>query len=100
MHFEKGSGEPVPGQPQEILSATGANTRGDYLYLTSWKAISIYDISEPLNPKVRAYKPVGFMFENENVATNGKILLFSESLPNDVLHVYDVSDKTRIRERG
>jgi hypothetical protein len=98
LPFEKGSGEPVPGQPQEILSATGANIRGDYLYLTSWKAISIYDISEPLNPKLTAYKPVGFMFENENVATNGKILLFSESLPNDVLHVYDVSDKTRIRE--
>ena len=43
-----------------------------------------------------AIKPVGFQFEN--VATNGKILLFTEQLPDDELHVYNVSDKTRIRE--
>ena len=98
LPFEEGSGEPVPGQPQETISATGANIRGNYMYLTSWKAISIYDISEPLNPKLTAYQPIGFMFENENVATNGKIMLFSESLPGDALHVYDVSDKTQIRE--
>ena len=68
------------------------------MYLTGWKSISIYDISKPLEPKLTAYKPIGFMFENENVATNGKIMLFSESLPGDALHVYDVSDKTQIRE--
>ena len=98
LPFEEGSGEPVPGQPQEILSATGANIHGDYLYLTSWKAISIYDISDPLNPTLTAYQPVGFMFENENVATNGEILLFSAQLPDGTLHVYDVSDKTKITE--
>jgi hypothetical protein len=98
LPFEEGSGEPVPGQPQETVSATGANIRGDYMYLTSWKNISIYDISKPLKPKLTAFLPIGFMFENENVATNGKILLFSESLPHDVLHVYDVSDKTKIKE--
>ncbi|HEV8045765.1 MAG TPA: hypothetical protein VGP38_11330, partial [Rubrobacter sp.] len=98
LPFEKGSGEPVPGQPQEIVSSTGANIRGNFMYLTGWKSISIYNISDPLNPKLTAYKPVGFMFENENVATNGEIMLFSESLPGNALHVYDVSDKTRIRE--
>ena len=38
----------------ELLTATGANIRGDYLYLTSWKNISIYDISDPLNPQLTA----------------------------------------------
>lgn len=98
LPFEKGGGQPVPGQPQEVLTATGANIRGDYMYLTSWKNISIYDISDPLEPKLTAIKPIGFQFENENVATNGKILLFSEQLPGDKLHVYDISDKTQIRE--
>ncbi len=101
--FEKGGGQPIATNPStplnpEILTATGANIRGDYMYLTSWKNISIYDISEPLNPKLTAIEPVGFQFENENVATNGKILLFSEQLPDDELHVYDVSDKTDIEE--
>lgn len=100
--FEKGGGRPIATNPSsplnpEILTATGANIRGDYMYLTSWKNISIYDISKPLNPKLTAIEPVGFMFENENVATNGKILLFSEQLPDGELHVYDVSDKTDIK---
>jgi hypothetical protein len=99
FHFadDEPLGQPVPGNP-EILSATGANIRGDYMYLTSWKNISIYDISKPLQPKLTAIKPIGFQFENENVATDGKILLFSEQLPGDKLHVYDVSDKTKIEE--
>ena len=87
----------MPGNP-EILTATGANIRGDYLYLTSWKNISIYNISKPLQPRLTDTLPIGFKFENENVATNGKILLFSESLPGDALHIYNVSDKTNIRE--
>ena len=101
--FEEGGGLPigtdpaVPANP-EILSATGANIRGDYLYLTSWKNISIYDISRPLKPRLMDIEPIGFKFENENVATNGDILLFSESLPGDALHVYDVSDKENIEE--
>lgn len=90
-------GAEVPGFP-ELSTSTGASIRGDYMYLTSWKSISIYDISDPLDPEQTAYLPVGFMFENEDVATNGQILLFSESLPGNALHVYDVSDKTKIEE--
>ena len=90
-------GRPVPANP-EILTATGANIRGDYLYLTSWKNISIYDISKPLRPRLMDIEPLGFKFENENVATNGKILLFSESLPGDALHVYNVANKENIRK--
>ena len=90
-------GQPVPANP-EILTATGANIRGDYMYLTSWKNVSIYDISKPLSPRLMDIEPLGFKFENENVATNGKILLFSESLPGDALHVYNVANKENIRK--
>ena len=80
--------------PFEVGTATGANIRGNRLYITSWKNISIYDVTDPLAPALISSTPIGFMFENENVATNGKILLFSESLPNDILHVYDLEDES------
>jgi hypothetical protein len=82
------------------------NIQGKWMYLTSWKNLSIYDITNPESPALVGYSPWGspatgaqagdspFQFENENVATNGKILLMSESLPGSVLHVWDVEDKT------
>jgi hypothetical protein len=40
------------------------------------------------------------MFENEDVSIDpdATFLLFSEQLPNDILHVYDIEDKTNIVE--
>ncbi|HVF19068.1 MAG TPA: hypothetical protein VNA14_02360 [Mycobacteriales bacterium] len=80
--------------PFEVGTATGANIRGNRMYITSWKNFSIYDVTDPLAPTLISSTPLGFMFENENVATNGKILLFSESLPRDLLHVYDLEDES------
>jgi hypothetical protein len=80
--------------PFEVGTATGANIIGKYMYVTSWKAFSIYDISDPLAPERLVTRPFGFKFENENVASNGKILVFSEELPQDILHIWDVEDKT------
>jgi hypothetical protein len=84
--------------PFEVGTSTGVTIQGKWMYLTSWKNISIYDITDPLNPVQTAVEPVGFMFENENVAVSpgGEFLLFSESLPNDILHVYNIEDKTDI----
>jgi hypothetical protein len=42
--------------------------------------------------------PFGFKFENEDVSTNGRIMLFSEELPGDVLHVWDIQDLAAPRE--
>ncbi len=86
--------------PFEQSTSTGATIRGKYMYTTSWKNISTYDISNPESPQLLDQLPVGFMFENEDVAVspNQTFLLFSESLPNDVLHVYDVEDKSNIQE--
>jgi hypothetical protein len=86
--------------PFEQSTSTGATIRGKYLYTTSWKNISTYDISDPVNPVLLDQLPLGFMFENEDVAVSPdqSFLLFSESLPDNVLRVYDVEDKTNIQE--
>lgn len=81
--------------PFEVGTATGADIFGKYMIVTSWRSFSIYDISNPESPQLLGRPvPFGFKFENENVSTNGKIMLFSEELPQDILHVWDIEDKT------
>jgi LVIVD repeat-containing protein len=89
--------------PFETGTATGAKIVGKFMYVTSWKSFSIYDVSDPENPvnmsitpfaKDTADEGTGFRFENEDVATNGKILIFSQQLPVAHLFVYDVEDKS------
>ena len=86
--------------PFEQATSTGVTIQGKYMYLTSWKSISIYDISDPLAPVQTATLPVGFMFENEDVeiTPDGSYLFFSEELPDDEFHVYNIEDKTSISE--
>ena len=90
--------EHVAFVPFEVGTATGAKVVGKHLYVTSWKSFSIYDISKPTEPELLSQTPFGFKFENENVSTNGKIMLFAEQVPNDSLHVWDVEDKTNPQE--
>lgn len=80
--------------PFEAGTATGSHVFGKYLYVTTWRSFSIYDISKPESPELVSLTPFGFRFENEDVATDGKIMLFSEEAPADELHVYDVEDKS------
>lgn len=89
--------------PFEVGTATGAKVIGDYLYVTSWKDFTIYDVSNPEAPELlsktlfvedTADQGTGFRFENEDVATNGKILIFSQQLPVPDVFVYDIEDKT------
>jgi hypothetical protein len=86
--------------PFEQATSTGLTIQGKYMYLTSWKNISVYDISDPVSPELLDTAPLGFKFENEDVALSpdGDTLLFSESLPNDALHVWNVEDKSNIQE--
>lgn len=93
--FNSPNVEYVKHIPFEVGTATGAKVIGKFLYVTSWKSFSIYDVSDPLNPELAGPPvPFGFKFENEDVATNGKIMLFSEQLPQNILHVWDVEDKS------
>ena len=90
--------EHVAFVPFEVGTATGAKVVDDHLYLTSWKSLSIYDVSDPLAPVQLSQTPLGFKFENENVSSNGRYLLFAEQAPLDSLHVWDVKDKRNPRE--
>lgn len=76
--------------PFDIGSATGMTIRGDFAYVTSWRAVSIYDISDVRDPKLLSTTPFGFRFENEDVTGNDQLLFFSESLPGNTLHIYDI----------
>ena len=80
--------------PFDFGTASGASIIGKYMYVTSWRNFSIYDISDPLSPQNVANVPFGFKFENEDVDSNGEIMLFSEELPNADLHIWNVEDKS------
>jgi hypothetical protein len=89
--------------PFEVGTATGAKVVGKYLYVTSWKDFTIYDVSDPENPALvsktafaqdTGEEGTGFRFENEDVATNGDILIFSQQLPVEHVFVYDIEDKS------
>lgn len=85
--------------PFEVGTATGANFfnkgKDRYFIVTSWKSFSIYNINDPLAPVRESTTPFGFKFENEDVSTNGSIMLFSESTgpaPANGLHIWDIED--------
>lgn len=86
--------------PLEQGTATGARIVDEKLFMTSWRSMSIYDVSDPLAPELLSRTPLGFQFENENVSVSpdGKLMLFSEQAPVDQLHVWDVSDPRNPRE--
>lgn len=80
--------------PFDVGTASGAKIIGDYMYVTSWRNFSIYDVSDPLAPELVKTVPFGFAFENEDVDGTNEIMIFSEELPRPTLHVWDVEDKT------
>jgi len=80
--------------PFEVGTATGARIVGKYLYVTTWRSFSIYDISKPTSPELKSITPFEAKFENEDVATNGKVLIFSEEYPNGAVHVWNVRNKS------
>ncbi len=101
--FNSDNVEFIKHVPLEEGTATGMRVIDDYMYVTSWKDFTIYDVSDPINPVMlsktlfaedSADQGTGFRFENEDVATNGKLLIFAQQLPVADLFVYDMEDKT------
>ena len=84
----------VTNMPLAIDSA-GANFVGDYMYITTARDLTIYDISDPLNPQRMGFLvlPQQPYYAEEDVDTNGKILLIGTPAPNK-LNVIDVEDKS------
>ena len=72
---------------------TGARLVGDYLYVAGARSFSIYDVSDPLAPALRSVTPTGPNFPNEDVDTNGSILLVSDQQIRGNLEIWDVENK-------
>jgi hypothetical protein len=67
---------------------------GDYLYVAGIRSFSIYDVSDPLAPAFQSVTPTGPQFPNEDIDTNGRILLVSNEQLGRTLQVWDVEDKS------
>ena len=80
--------------PFDAGGATGARLVGKHLYVSGARSLSIYDVSDAVNPVLLSHTPTGFQFANEDVDTNGRILLMSDDQAFKTLYVYDVEDKT------
>ena len=80
--------------PFDAGAASGARLYGDHLYVAGTKALTIYDVSDPLNPALQSHTPFAPKFPNEDVDTNGRILLMSDEQVGGQFQVWDVEDKT------
>ncbi|MDQ4124810.1 MAG: hypothetical protein M3134_04300, partial [Actinomycetota bacterium] len=76
------------------IDSAGANFVGDYMYITTSRDLTIYDISQPESPQRLGFLPLPHQpyYAEEDVDTNGSILLIS-TFPDD-LYVIDVEDKS------
>src|SRR4051812_20971760 len=70
-----------------------ANFKGNLMYLSTSRGLSIYDIKNPESPQRLSFFALP-NFENEDVDTNGDILLISNdpSEGKGVLYIFDVKD--------
>ncbi|MFN2588008.1 MAG: LVIVD repeat-containing protein [Actinomycetota bacterium] len=92
-HFASDNVEWVTNVPLAIDSS-GANFVGNYMYITTSRDLTIYDISQPESPQRMGFLPLPQQpyFAEEDVDTNGKVLLVG-TYPN-TLYVIDVEDKS------
>lgn len=75
------------------LDSAGARLKGDFFYITTSNGLTIYDVSDPEAPERLGFLPLPQQpyFAEEDVDTNGKILLISSFTG---LSIVDVEDKT------
>jgi hypothetical protein len=81
--------------------AVGGQVVGDTYFIASWQTgLRSYDVSDPENPVELDHLPEVSHNENEDLATNGKILLlskFNRADPVNQLAVIDVSDPANMQ---
>ena len=105
--FTSGNVEWLGHVPAAVGTAEGGRIVDKYLYITTnQQGLLIFDLREPESPELVGRLVMPHQFENEDVATNGEILLFTqlgdasysgERAPISTLHVVDVEDKTNPR---
>ncbi len=92
-HFSSENVEWITNMPL-ATDSSGANFVGNFMYITTSRDLTIYDISQPESPQRMGFLalPQQPYFAEEDVDTNGKILLVG-TYP-DTLYVIDVEDKS------
>jgi hypothetical protein len=81
--------------PYEVAGTpSGARLVGRFLYVAGARTLSIYDVSDPIAPELLSITPIGPVFPNEDVDTNGKVLLMTSETVGKKMFVYDVEDKS------
>src|SRR5688500_15253272 len=64
--------------PGEAFDMTAGGRRiGDYFYLSGLSHFSLYDVREPASPKLVSRVNFECRFENEDIAVDGRSLVFS-----------------------
>ena len=87
--------------PIEIVSVffaagpiTGAAKLNDYLYVTTLDRLSIYDVSDPVVPRLVGTAPSPNTIYGELISTDGSTLLTNDGLAGGTLDIWNVEDKT------
>ena len=73
-------------------TGVGGTIHEGFLYVSTFRSFSIYDVSDPALPVLASHMPLGVQLINEGPQTNGEILLLNDDLTR-TLHVWDVSNK-------
>src|SRR3954467_10712835 len=79
----------------DTAGAASARFVGNHMYVSTWKGLSIFDISKADDPQRVGFLPLPH-FENEDVDAAGDIVVISNdpSEGGGVLYIVDVSDPT------
>ena len=86
--------EYVPTVPPEAGTWTTGKLHGDYFYASGMKSFTIYDVSNPESPQLVSHTPTGVQFINEDIDTNGEILLVTDERLRGILQIWSVEDKS------
>jgi hypothetical protein len=80
----------LPGEAGDMTA--GGRLVGRYFYMSGASHISIYDTLNPESPKLVSRIDFGCRFENEDIAVDGRSLVYSDFSLTRALYVYDVRD--------
>lgn len=103
-----GSLEHVKTVADTAAGASDAVLHEGYLYVSTWRSFTIYDVRNPLDPQPVATEHLGPSLYNEQPQTNGEILLLSRDMQyaprvpgappaGAVMEIFDVRDKANPR---
>ena len=91
--FSSSNVEHIDTVPYDAGLASSARLVGRYLYVGGAKTLSIYDVKNPEAPVRLSTTPSGVQCPNEDIDTNGRILLMMDQQFEGALRVWDVENK-------